>query len=926
MRARIATKSGLPATPGRGAAAAWIVAGGLLLALAIAGAAGLALWAMRDRVLREAAREAGNIAFVLADHTDRSLQAVELALLSVLDRARAAGALQDGDALAGWAGTFASHETMLGLTDTLPQLNGILLIGADGKVVGGSRSWPPLVTDNSDREYFRAILGGADRHVGVPIHSRANGAWMVPVARRIEDARGGFLGVAMAAVAVDYLSGLYHRVALGRASSIVLFREDGVLLAREPHIDQMLGVDHGRMPVFTATVATGPARAVRVASLDGVERLFAGHAVPSLPLRVHVGLSTETVLEPVRAAATRAGIGVALLLALLGAVVWAVLRLFRAQAQAARQTLALQAEIVARQADFRLAVENMSQAIWRFGPDGRLVLANGRCEDVMGCPNAAARPGATLEEVIAAASRAGARGAADVIRRLARQVEAAEHSSFLHDLPDGRTTSVAWRRMSDGGWLVTFEDVTERHAAEARMRFLARHDALTGLPNRLEFAEQLAAALQACAASAAPPGMAVLYLDLDRFKMVNDTLGHAAGDALLHAAAARIAASVRTRRHGPDLVARLGGDEFAILLRTMRSHSQELRADAAAVAARLVAALSEPFELQGHQVVVGATVGVAVFPDDGTSPAELLRTADLALYRAKADGRGRHLFFDRAMDEEAQARRAVEADLRRSLFERDGGDFEIHFQPVVDIATRRPTACEALLRWRRPGHDRLSPPAEFIPIAEETNLILPLGELALRRACAEAAAWQDRSLRLAVNLSPAQFRRDGLVAMVSAALDASGLEPERLEIEVTESLLLERTAEALATMHELRALGVRFAMDDFGTGYSSLSYLRSFPFDRLKIDRSFVRDIEGRPEDAAIVRSVVAMCADLGMSTVAEGIETEGQLAILGALRCREGQGYLFGRPQPPADLRTLLARLSGSVPPASPVPLRVAS
>ena len=389
--------------------------------------------------------------------------------------------------------------------------------------------------------------------------------------------------------------------------------------------------------------------------------------------------------------------------------------------------------------------------------------------------------------------------------------------------------------------------------------------------------------------------MAVLCLDLDRFKPVNDTLGHPVGDALLRAVAARLLACVREG----DTAARLGGDEFAVL----QAGAGQPEA-AGALARRLVEALSAPYEVLGHQVVVGASVGVALAPGDGRDPDELLKRADMALYRAKADGRGTFRSFEPGMDARLQARRLLELDLRKALA---AGELELHYQPLVDLRTGAVSALEALLRWRHPARG-LVPPGEFVPLAEEIGLIVPVGGWVLRRACADAAGWPG-GVRVAVNLSAAQFRGRELVAAVVGALAAAGLAPARLELEITETVLLRDGEATLATLRELRALGVRIAMDDFGTGYSSLGYLRSFPFDKIKIDRCFVRDLGASADCEAIVRAVTGLGGSLGIATTAEGVETEEQLERLRAEGCDEAQGFHLGRPMPAADVRALLDR-----------------
>ncbi len=430
------------------------------------------------------------------------------------------------------------------------------------------------------------------------------------------------------------------------------------------------------------------------------------------------------------------------------------------------------------------------------------------------------------------------------------------------------------------------EDITERRQHERLIARMAHYDPLTDLPNRVLFRQELEAALARTGRGAGPAqSVAVLCLDLDHFKTVNDTMGHPAGDALLKMVAHRLQGCLRSG----DLVARLGGDEFAIVQATPEGANAAVR-----LAQRIVDALAAPFDLEGAVVVIGASVGIAMSPVDARQADELLKKADMALYRAKSEGRGAFHFFERGMDEALQRKRALEIDLRSALA---GGQFELHYQPLYAFARDEIVGQEALLRWRHPTRGLVFP-GEFIPLAEEIGLIAAIGEWVLRRACADAASWPNAH-KLAVNISPVQFRSRDLVRSVVSALSVSGLSPSRLELEITESVLLSESSANSRMLHQLRQLGVRISMDDFGTGYSSLSYLRRFPFDKIKIDQSFVRDLPGNGEALAIIRAVVELGASLGMTVTAEGVETPEQLEELRKAGCHEAQGYLIGRPEP---------------------------
>jgi diguanylate cyclase (GGDEF)-like protein/PAS domain S-box-containing protein len=436
--------------------------------------------------------------------------------------------------------------------------------------------------------------------------------------------------------------------------------------------------------------------------------------------------------------------------------------------------------------------------------------------------------------------------------------------------------------------LSVVEDMTEQKRAEARIQHMAHHDALTDLPNRMSLMVKINEAL----ARLRQRGecFSIFLLDLDQFKSVNDSLGHLVGDVLLKAVAQRLIACTRET----DVVARLGGDEFAIL----QAVDGNPRDATAALAKEIVDVITAPYDLDGQQVVIGTSIGVAIAPDDGRDANELLIRADLALYRAKSEGRNGCRYFEPAMEAEVRARHALESNLRLAVAR---NEFELHYQTQVDIATQQTDGVEALVRWRHPQLGMVRPD-QFIHVAEETGLIVPLGTWILRKACNDAAGWPSH-ISVAVNLSPAQFRRGDLIKTVADALCESGLPPERLQLEITETVLLQKNAENLAVLHELKKLGVSIVLDDFGTGYSSLSYLKMFPFDKIKIDRSFVAEMDDRADCAAIVGCVIALGRSLGMGTVAEGVETAEQVQLLRAAGCREAQGYLFSRPVPAADL-----------------------
>jgi diguanylate cyclase (GGDEF)-like protein len=546
-----------------------------------------------------------------------------------------------------------------------------------------------------------------------------------------------------------------------------------------------------------------------------------------------------------------------------------------------------------RNLQFDTAINNMSQGLCFFDAAHRLIVCNHRYIEMYDLPPDRVGPGTLLPEIVDLRFEAGSFPAMSRDEYLHWRTKVAvsnKPTDSIVELQNGRTFKIRHRPMPDGGWVATHEDITEQRRSEVKIEYMAHHDSLTDLANRVLLNERLEHALGRRIHR--EEMVAVHHLDLDQFKAVNDTFGHPAGDKLLKIVADRLRGLARET----DTVARTGGDEFVIVQAPIADP-----ADATSLAQRIIGLMSEPYDIDGHQAVIGASIGIAVGPGDGLRPDRLLRNADLALYRAKGDGRGTFRFFEPAMDLQMQTRRIMERDLRKAL---PAGEFELYYQPVVNLASNQISGFEALIRWNHPEKGMVAP-ATFIPLAEEIGFIVPIGEWVIRQACATAARWPG-DLHVAVNISAVQFRSPGLMQVIVGALAASGLQPTRLEIEITETVLLQNRETTLAILHQLRALGIRIAMDDFGTGYSSLTYLQCFPFDKIKIDRSFVKDITENTGSLNIVRAVAALANGMGMTATAEGVETSEQLDKITSEGCTEMQGYLFSRPLPAAEIERL--------------------
>ncbi len=848
-----------------------------LIALAVV-AIGVTLWALRGDAIRAAERDAANIAHILAEQITRTVQELDGILNEFNTRTVAAGVISP-EQFRQRFGSQALLDIMRERLAGLPQADFITVYDSTGRVLNSTRHEMTAGTDISDGDYFKHLRthDDANLYVSGPLSSRITRAWMLFFSRRINGAFGDFVGGVTIGVNIKYFQRSYEAIDSLRDQAFLLLRRDGTALVRYPDPDfrSRRTIPEGS-PWYDVVAQGGGLYRSPGYFQTRDARLVAVHPLRDYPLVANVGTLESAALATWKRRAILIAFGT-LVAALCSAL---LLRALTTRSRALEKAnLHLDA-----------AVNNMSQGLCMFDNDQRLVVFNARYVEMYGLSEDAVRSGCAFIDVLKARAAGGTfSGSPDhfVATRKA-QIAEGRRSYSTSELPDGRIVAVVAQPMPNGGWVATHEDITERQRSEERIAHMAQYDALTDLPNRILVREKMAEAL----ADLKDTGkrFTVFIFDLDLFKAVNDSLGHPVGDALLKAIATRLQGCT----DGRHTIGRLGGDEFAVIQTAERDQRQE----AIGLAETLLRTICAPYEIDGHSIVIGISIGIALAPTDGEDAGRLQKNADLALYRAKSEGRNDYRFFEPEMDRDAQLQHALEIDLRNALM-RD--EFEIYYQLILDVASQKPCGAEALVRWRHPQLGLLSPD-RFIPVAENMGFIIPLGEWILRKACMEAAKWPAQ-IKLAVNLSPHQFRSPRLVDVVSEALAGSGLAPGRLELEITESVLLQKDAENLRMLNRLGALGVSIVLDDFGTGYSSLSYLRLYAFNKIKIDKSFVAELSQRSDCAAIICAVTNLAQSLSIGTTAEGVETWEQFDLVRAAGCRQAQGFLFSRPAPACEL-----------------------
>ena len=875
----------------------WLVACGIFLIAAIAVGTAVTISNFRERALESGERELQNTVLLLARHFDQQLDDLQVPLVDLIAYMRAAG-IASPDDFKREMSTHEMHLLMKAKVSGASEIAGINVYDADGILINSSVVPAVPYVNIADRSYFKALKSSPD--VTQPkielVRSRFSGGWRTVIARKVIGPDGQFIGVVSRAIAPAKFEDFFSTVALGKDATISMHHRNGGLVGRYPHVETMIGRNFKIGPGREADLLNLDHGAARLISpIDGQERLASIQRLRHFPLAVVATTTVAAALADWRAqtkfliiAAGSSAIVIAVILAL-------IVRRLAWQHRSSQQRLALEKQRLERiNMHFDAALSNMTQGLCMFDGQKRLVVWNERYAQIYRLPPELLKVGTPHDAIIADrivrgilkgdSSDSAAKAKISALGQLPKDTT----SNRVDEFADGRFMLVTRKPMVDGGWLATHEDITERRRAEAEIVHLARHDGLTGLANRAEFNARLEEASSRLTRNGG--AVTVMMLDLDKFKAVNDTRGHLAGDQLLVEVGRRLQSEIRET----DVLARLGGDEFAII----QEGVPDQRAGATALALRIISAITRPFDLSGHEARVGISIGLALGPVHGSESEQLLKCADLALYDAKANGRNDFRVFQDEMLKAADMQKLAESELRDAIAREE---FELHYQPVISVETRALCGAEALVRWRHPTRGLVAPD-QFIPLAESTGLIVQLGEWVLRQACKDASSWPAH-VKLAVNISAVQFRRGNLFDTILRILLETGLPPDRLELEITETALLENQEAHLATIRRLKNLGISMALDDFGTGYSAVSYLTIFPFDKIKIDKSFTQGVLNRRDCKAVIASTLALAQGLGTVTTAEGIETEEQFEYLRKVGVDIAQGYLFGRPVPLSQL-----------------------
>jgi diguanylate cyclase (GGDEF)-like protein len=842
-----------------------VLCAAFLIALVI-GVIGLILSNLRHQAIEQSRQQLLATATVLARQAARDFQSIDLIEANLIEYMETLAIVSDELYARAMVGR-GIHLILKDKISGFPHIGAVMLVGADGQLINSSQVWPTPPLNFAGQDYFEALKADPrlSSMLGRPVRDRQTGVWTINFARKFRGSNGEFLGLVVGTIASQYFEDSFGTLARGTDESTALLRDDGVMLARYPHIDSIIGKSFGRSLPDGMTQRSGIDVVWQRDVVDDSERLIAEARLPNVSINLTASTTVAAALADWR---TEAGYLVGLTIVLvvaIGGTGAVFVQFFR------RQSIQLDSTL-----------NNLSQGVCMYDEYRRLILCNDRYIEMFHLPHGLTTPGTPLRHIFDHQVELGLYPGSDpdqYFRGMTAIITAREPASTVTEFADGRAMVTVYRPAPGGGFVTTVEDITEQKRAEKRIAHIAHHDSLTGLHNRAAFSDYLTTAIDEALSTAGT--FAILCLDLDRFKEINDLYGHPVGDALLREVARRLQAVAEGA-----FLARVGGDEFIVM-----TVGEAQTAAVGQLALQLKTALSDDIEIAGRQLRIGLSIGIASCPVDGTDPATLLANADVALYRAKAEGRDMIRFFEPDMATQLRDRRELQHDLQSAL---TNDELWLEYQPLAK-SDGEIVGFEALVRWRHPRRGMVAP-GIFIPLAEENGLIVAMGEWILRAACREAASWPNR-LQISVNLSPVQFRNDDVVRLVHQTLIETGLDAGLLELEITEGVLIDDFARAVSILRRLKSLGVRIALDDFGTGYSSMSYLQAFPFDMIKIDRSFISNLERSAQSKALLRGVIGLARGLELPVTAEGVETRAQLDVLSRAGCDLVQGFLIGRP-----------------------------